>query len=175
MSEPRTSGGHGHPHGRPASWAVVALILVSVVVGGIALILHIMWLLFVCAGTFLAGIPLGAVVRIMDDTVSFVLPPGYSSGRRIEAHSGNPGGTAEMSGIGGPAATAGSDTAGTNTAGTNTAGTNTAGTNTAGTNTADPGVPVDAADPGSGTAAPVQRGDGARAEEGSGEAEPRRG
>ena len=57
-------------------WAVIALLVVAVAVaafatGGVALILHLWWLFWVCLAIDVLAIPAGKAVRIMDDTVSY--------------------------------------------------------------------------------------------------------
>lgn len=68
---PRPVSDQGHPHGRPASWALVATVLVAFLVGGLALIAHAWWLLAVCSAIVLLAIPAGAMIHIMSDTVGW--------------------------------------------------------------------------------------------------------
>jgi fatty acid desaturase len=64
----RTIGGHNR-HGRPASWALVAVVIAAFAVGGAAIIEHLWWLFWVCAGVVVLAVPAGKVIGIMDDTV----------------------------------------------------------------------------------------------------------
>jgi hypothetical protein len=65
----RPLGGHSNLHGRPASWALVAVITAAFIAGGFAIVFH-NWLLFwVCLGITLLAVPAGKVVGIMGDTV----------------------------------------------------------------------------------------------------------
>jgi hypothetical protein len=62
-------GGHSSLHGRPASWALVAVITGAFIAGAFAIVFHL-WLLFwVCLGVVLLSVPAGKVVGIMRDTV----------------------------------------------------------------------------------------------------------
>lgn len=40
----------GHPHGKPASWVLVAVVIAAFSIGGMAIIEHAWWLLWTCAG-----------------------------------------------------------------------------------------------------------------------------
>src|SRR5258708_32748228 len=62
-------GGHHNLHGRPASWALVAVITAAFVAGGFAVVFHLWVLFWVCLGIVLLSIPAGKVVGIMADTV----------------------------------------------------------------------------------------------------------
>jgi hypothetical protein len=62
-------GGHAYRHGRPASWVLVAVIIAAFSVGGVALISHLWWLFWVCAGVVAVSVPAGKVIGIMHDTV----------------------------------------------------------------------------------------------------------
>ena len=62
-------GGHHNLHGRPASWALVAVITATFVAGGFAVVFHLWVLFWVCLGIVLLSIPAGKVVGIMADTV----------------------------------------------------------------------------------------------------------
>jgi hypothetical protein len=64
----RTIGWHNR-HGRPASWALVAVVIAAFAVGGAAIIEHLWWLFWVCAGVVVLAVPAGKVIGIMDDTV----------------------------------------------------------------------------------------------------------
>lgn len=65
----------GHPHGKPASWVLVAVVVAAFAAGGVAIIAHAWWLLWTCAGIIMLAIPAGKVVGIMDDTVSWGSTP----------------------------------------------------------------------------------------------------
>jgi hypothetical protein len=65
----------GHTHGKPASWALVAVVLAAFTTGGLAIIVHAWWLMWTCAGICLLGIPAGKMVGIMDQTVSWGSTP----------------------------------------------------------------------------------------------------
>ena len=59
----------GHPHGKPASWVLVGVVIAAFATGGVALIAHAWWLVWTCTGIIVLGIPAGKVVGIMNDTV----------------------------------------------------------------------------------------------------------
>ena len=59
----------GHPHGKVSSWVLTGIVVVAFISGGGALILHLWWLFWVCAGVVVLSIPAGKAIRIMDDTV----------------------------------------------------------------------------------------------------------
>jgi hypothetical protein len=61
----------GTPHGKPASWVMVAVMLAAFVAGGLALITHLWWLLWTCAGIFVAAGLAAKAAGIMDDTVAY--------------------------------------------------------------------------------------------------------
>jgi len=66
----QTGQPHGHEahHGRPASWAVTAIVIVGFTVGGIALPIGPTWWLFwTGAGIVVLGGLMGAAVHIFDD------------------------------------------------------------------------------------------------------------
>jgi hypothetical protein len=65
----------GHPHGKLASWVLVAAVVAAFAAGGIALIEHAWWLLWTCAGIVLLAIPAGKVIGIMNDTVAWGSTP----------------------------------------------------------------------------------------------------
>jgi hypothetical protein len=65
----------GHPHGKPASWALVAVVVAAFTIGGVAIIEHAWWLLWTCAGIALLAIPAGKVIGIMNDTVAWGSTP----------------------------------------------------------------------------------------------------
>jgi hypothetical protein len=63
--------GPGHPHGKPASWVAVAVMLAAFVAGGLSIITHLWWLLWTCLGIIaVAGIA-AMSVGIMNDTVAY--------------------------------------------------------------------------------------------------------
>jgi hypothetical protein len=63
-------GDHPHRHGRPASWALVAVDIAAFCVGGVAVIDQLWVLFWVCAGVVALSVPAGKVIKIMDDTVT---------------------------------------------------------------------------------------------------------
>jgi hypothetical protein len=65
----------GHPHGKPASWALVAVVIAAFAVGGVAIIEHAWWLLWTCVGSVVLALPAGKMVGIMNDTVSWGSTP----------------------------------------------------------------------------------------------------
>jgi hypothetical protein len=69
-------GGHHNLHGRPASWALVAVITAAFVAGGFAVVFHLWVLFWVCLGIVLLSVPAGKVVGIMADTVLAGNPAG---------------------------------------------------------------------------------------------------
>jgi hypothetical protein len=64
----RPGGSH---HGRPASWAVVSVMTVAFITGGVALIIHAYWLVWTCVGVVVLGGLAGLAVGIMDDTIEW--------------------------------------------------------------------------------------------------------
>jgi hypothetical protein len=72
---PRAVSGQGHPHGRPVSWLLVSAVLLSFVVGGIALILQAWPVMIVCAAVIVLAVPTGAAIHIMSDTVGWTDAP----------------------------------------------------------------------------------------------------
>lgn len=70
----------GHPHGKPASWVLTAIVIVAFLAGGAGLILHIWWLFWVCLGVVVLSIPIGKAIGIMNDTVIWGATPGHSRG-----------------------------------------------------------------------------------------------
>lgn len=73
--EPQTIGERGHQHGRPSSWALVAVVLAASLAAGAALIVHLWWLFWAGVGIVLAAVPAGKIIGIMDDTMSWGHPP----------------------------------------------------------------------------------------------------
>jgi hypothetical protein len=82
----------GHPHGKPASWLLVAVVIAAFITGGIAIIAHAWWLLWTCIGIVVLAIPAGKVVGIMDDTVAWGATPAAvrDSSQAPEADPGRP-------------------------------------------------------------------------------------
>ena len=62
-------GGHPHSHGKPASWALVGVIIAAFVAGGFAIVCGISWLFWACLGVVLLAVPVGKAIDIMGDTV----------------------------------------------------------------------------------------------------------
>ena len=75
----------GHPHGKVTSWAVTGVAMAAFVVGGVALILQVWWLFWVCVGVAVAAFPAGLAVRITDDTVIWGATPIGSSAAPAQA------------------------------------------------------------------------------------------
>jgi hypothetical protein len=65
----------GHPHGKPASWVLVAVVVAAFATGGLAIIAHAWWLMWACAGICLAALPAGKIIGIMDETVAWGSTP----------------------------------------------------------------------------------------------------
>jgi hypothetical protein len=65
----------GHPHGKVASWALVAVVTAAFATGGAAIITHAWWLLWTCAGVVVLAIPAGKMIGIMNDTVAWGSTP----------------------------------------------------------------------------------------------------
>jgi hypothetical protein len=65
----------GHPHGKPASWVLVAVVMAAFAAGGVAIIAHAWWLLWTCAGIIVLAIPAGKLIGIMNDTVAWGSTP----------------------------------------------------------------------------------------------------
>lgn len=72
---------HGNPHGKPSSWALVAVIIAAFAAGGAALIFQLWVLFFVCAGIVVLTVPAGKLIGIMDDTVSWSSNPAVDDDR----------------------------------------------------------------------------------------------
>jgi hypothetical protein len=96
MARPGLLGRHvpegGHPHGKAASWVLVAVVIVAFITGGAAIIAHAWWLLWTCIGIVVLAIPAGKVVGIMDDTVAWGSTPAatHDSHPDPEADPGRP-------------------------------------------------------------------------------------
>jgi hypothetical protein len=65
----------GHPHGKPASWVLVAGVIAAFITGGAAVITHAWWLLWACIAIVALAVPAGKVIGIMDDTVAWGSTP----------------------------------------------------------------------------------------------------
>jgi hypothetical protein len=65
----------GHPHGKPASWALVTVTTAAFITGGAAIIAHAWWLLWACTGIVVLAVPAGKMIGIMDDTVAWGSTP----------------------------------------------------------------------------------------------------
>ena len=82
----------GYPHGKPASWVLVAVVTAAFITGGAAIIAHAWWLLWTCIGIAVLAIPAGKVVGIMDDTVAWGSTPAATEDTHLdpEADPGRP-------------------------------------------------------------------------------------
>jgi hypothetical protein len=69
----------GHPHGKPASWLLVAVVTAAFSTGGLAIITHAWWLLWGCTAIVVLAVPAGKVIGIMDDTVAWGSTPAATS------------------------------------------------------------------------------------------------
>lgn len=76
-----------HPHGTPASWAVVIVVVAAFAVGGVSMIAHAWWLFWACAGIVLLSIPAGWAAGIMKDTVVWGSTPAAAQPREADAGS----------------------------------------------------------------------------------------
>lgn len=65
----------GHPHGKPSSWALVAVVIAAFITGGVAIMTHAWWLFWACTGIVVLAIPAGKAIGIMDDTVAWGSTP----------------------------------------------------------------------------------------------------
>jgi hypothetical protein len=72
----------GHPHGKPASWALVAVVIATFITGGAAIITHLWWLLWACGAIVVLAVPAGKAIGIMDDTVAWGSTPAAAPDRR---------------------------------------------------------------------------------------------
>jgi hypothetical protein len=81
----------GHPHGKPASWVLVAVVVASFTTGGLAIIAHAWWLMWACAAICLLALPAGKIVGIMDETVAWGSTPAATQDSRagLEADPGD--------------------------------------------------------------------------------------
>jgi hypothetical protein len=78
----------GHPHGKPASWVLVAVVMAASVTGGISVITHAWWLLWACIAIVVLVIPAGKMIGIMDDTVDWGSTPAATSDPQPQAQRG---------------------------------------------------------------------------------------
>ena len=69
----------GHPHGKPASWMRVAVVITAFIAGGAAIITHAWWLLWACTAMVVLAVPAGKVIGIMDDTAAWGSTPAATS------------------------------------------------------------------------------------------------
>ena len=69
----------GYPHGKPASWVLVAVVTAAFVTGGISIITHAWVLLWACIAIVVLGIPAGKMIGIMEDTVDWGSTPAATS------------------------------------------------------------------------------------------------
>jgi hypothetical protein len=69
----------GYPHGKPASWVLVAVVTAASVTGGISIITHVWMLLWACIAIVVLAIPAGKMIGIMDDTVDWGSTPAATS------------------------------------------------------------------------------------------------
>lgn len=68
------TGGHKNIHGRPASWALVAVISAAFVAGAFAIVFRLWPLFWACVGVVALSVPAGKVIGIMGDTVLYGNP-----------------------------------------------------------------------------------------------------
>jgi hypothetical protein len=69
----------GYPHGKPASWVLVAVVTAASVTGGISIITHAWVLLWACIAIVVLAIPAGKMIGIMEDTVDWGSTPAATS------------------------------------------------------------------------------------------------
>ena len=74
--------GGRHPHGRPASWVLVAVTTAAAVTGGISIITHAWVLLWACVTVAVLAIPAGKMIGIMNDTVDWGSTPAANAERQ---------------------------------------------------------------------------------------------
>ncbi len=65
----RRWGTHENLHGRPASWALVAILIAAFVAGAFGVVLKLWPLIWACLGVVVLSVPAGKLIGIMDDTV----------------------------------------------------------------------------------------------------------
>jgi hypothetical protein len=71
---------NGNPHGKPSSWALVAVVTAAFITGGLAIITHTWWLVWACSAIVVLAIPAGKAIGIMDDTVAWGSTPAAAPG-----------------------------------------------------------------------------------------------
>jgi hypothetical protein len=76
-----------YPHGKPASWVLVAVTTAAALTGGISLITHAWVLLWTCIAITVLAIPAGKMIGIMNDTVDW----GSTPAANAEPHRPGPG------------------------------------------------------------------------------------
>ena len=74
-----TSPEGGYPHGKPASWVLVAVVTAASVTGGISIITRAWVLLWACIAIVVLAIPAGKMIGIMEDTVDWGSTPAATS------------------------------------------------------------------------------------------------
>jgi hypothetical protein len=72
----------GYPHGKPASWVLVAAVTAASVTGGISIITHVWVLLWACIAIVVLAMPAGKMIGIMEDTVDWGSTPAATSDRQ---------------------------------------------------------------------------------------------
>lgn len=65
----------GHPHGKPASWVLVGMVLMAFLAGGVSIIMHLWWLTAACGAVIVLAVPVGKGIGIMDDTIAWGSTP----------------------------------------------------------------------------------------------------
>jgi hypothetical protein len=71
---------NGNPHGKPSSWALVAVVTAAFITGGLAIITHTWWLVWACSAIVVLAIPAGKAIGIMNDTVAWGSTPAAAPG-----------------------------------------------------------------------------------------------
>jgi hypothetical protein len=86
-SEPHPLSSRGRAHGKLSSWLLVIAVLVAFTGGGIAMIMQSWVLFWVCAAVVIVSVPMGRVIRIMDDTMQWThaVPADYEGNVTLEA------------------------------------------------------------------------------------------
>ncbi len=64
-----------YPHGKPASWVLVAVTTAAALTGGISILTHAWVLLWACIAITVLAIPAGKMIGIMNDTVDWGSTP----------------------------------------------------------------------------------------------------
>lgn len=65
----------GHPHGKPSSWVLVAVVTAAFIAGGVAIVAQAWWLFWTSVGIVVLAFPAGWAAGIMSDTVSWGSTP----------------------------------------------------------------------------------------------------